>query len=272
MNRLKFNGGGQPVYLDDLDTLQQNSLKAWQGFLKVLTMGAGVFLLEDVEQEEQSDGTTVFGGGTLVVDGMPCSFNGAALKVDKDKGAYLLVNTREADRRVFEDGQTRACATATTVVLAATATGADKAYRLTEVQTLLDLMEQAMEANKTRNNVAVTWLNGYSGKVNIVERDGDTMLTLDIKTANTTWGPDKISKGLLLVIEDEKKAMPFKRKTTKSFVYDNREYKIGIGSGPGEPALQLQLASGTGSYYEDSYVLPVIPVKGTFKLSECTQG
>lgn len=51
MNRLKFNEGGQPVYVDDLETLQENDFGMRKAMLSVMTMGSKAFLLSDVDQE-----------------------------------------------------------------------------------------------------------------------------------------------------------------------------------------------------------------------------
>lgn len=46
MNRLKFNEGGQPVYLDDLKLLQDNDEGAMSSLMEALGGGKTAFLLK----------------------------------------------------------------------------------------------------------------------------------------------------------------------------------------------------------------------------------
>ena len=106
MNRLKFNEGGQPVYVDDLETLQENDFGMRKAMLSVMTMGSKAFLLSDVDQERVDNNQVKIGSGTVVIDGMLCPSEGKTLKAKTNESVFLLVKRFETDERVFENGQT----------------------------------------------------------------------------------------------------------------------------------------------------------------------
>ena len=108
MNRLKFNEGGQPVYVDDLETLQENDFGMRKAMLSVMTMGSKAFLLSDVDQRIDNNQVKI-GSGTVVIDGMLCPFEGKTLNAKTNQSVFLLVKRFETDERVFENGQTSLC-------------------------------------------------------------------------------------------------------------------------------------------------------------------
>ena len=115
MNRLKFNEGGQPVYVDDLETLQENDTASMRQLLEALTGGVKAYLLTDWKTEfvsvdvEKSTTTTKIYAGTAVVDGEFVTWDDATIVVQSwDDPIYLCIKRTETDNRVFEDGQTRA--------------------------------------------------------------------------------------------------------------------------------------------------------------------
>ena len=120
MNRLKFNEGGQPVYVDDLETLQENDTAGIKRLLETLTGGVKAYLLADIKAEivsvdvDKSTTTGKFYGGTAVVNGEFVAWDDVTLVLQSwDDPIYLCIKREETDNRVFEDGQTRACAVET---------------------------------------------------------------------------------------------------------------------------------------------------------------
>lgn len=272
--RLIFNEGGQPVFLDDLKTLQEHHFSLWKSMLGTMTMKAEAFLQEPVEKEYLGDDRIRIGGGTIIADGMLFPFEGKELDVSGEAAVYILIKRDAGDYRVFEDGQTRPCVETMTATLSTSIAGADRAYRLDRLETFLVLFAKALEAARTCENADVTFMNGYGGQVKI-ERDAggtDAQLVIDIRSANTAWNPDALGyKGLLFSIKDEALAKPLWGKVSKKFVYEGKEYRLSVSAGPVSGFVSLELGNGRDNYYEEDYVLPLIPVRETFKLSEFTQ-
>ena len=77
-------------------------------------------------------------------------------------------------------------------------------------------------------------------------------------------------KGLLFIINDEELAVPFRGKGSKKFNYSGTDYCIIVAAEPMGAVVSIELGSGRDNFYEDSYVLPLIPIKATFKASEFT--
>lgn len=273
MNRLKFNEGGQPVYVDDLETLQENDFGMRKAMLSVMTMGSKAFLLSDVDQERGDNNQVKIGSGTVVIDGMLCPFEGKTLKAKTNESVFLLVKRFETDERVFENGQTKACAETITAALGTETAGAAEAYKLDELETFLDLLTKAIESNRMKGNTDVMFFNGYSGRVKLMKSDDgtDTEMVIDIKSGNINWdGGAQAYKGLLFRIDDEELAVPFRGKGSKKFNYSGTDYRIIVAAEPMAAVVSIELGSGRDNFYEDSYVLPLIPIKATFKASEFT--
>ena len=262
---MKFSEGGQPIYLDDLSLLQENHFDMWKSFLGVMTLNAPAFLLEGVKKESLGGNRVRVSAGKIVVDGTICPFEGTELE---GSTVYVLVKRNIGEYREFEDGQTRGCVETMTATLSTSVDGADMAYKLTELKTFLELLSRALEAGRTSDAVPVLFFNGYSGSVSIRKSMNgmDTEMVVDIKSSDTEWNPEALGyKGMLFRIDDDFLANPFIGKNSKKFTHAGTEYRIGIGS---SGVVSLELGSGRDNYYEDSYVLPLIPIKMTFRLSE----
>ena len=272
MNRLIFNEGGQPVFLDDLQTLQDNHFDMWRSFLKAMTSGAEAFLLEPVSMGLNGDGSGYVGGGVLVVDGMLCPFEGITIDSVAGRTVFVILKRQEADQRVFEDGQARNCAETVTARLGTDPEGADKAYELEGLKCFTDLLSGAVAGTGAGGNVAVTFLNGYTGSVDISPSDNftDTELRMAVSSARAEWDPESLGlKGMLFLIEDAEKAAPFRGKHGKPFEYGGRSYRIAVAAEPAAPVVSIEPGDGKpGNFYEESYEFPLIPVTGTFKASE----
>lgn len=273
MNKIIFSEGGQPVFLDDLETLQGNSFDMWKAMLGEMTMGAEAFLLRDVTATRGEGNEVTVGSGILVIDGMCCEFSGQTLTASTDDTIYLVVSRVEEDMRVFDDGQERNCSVTYQVTITTDVTGASKYYPLEGLRTFLDLLSDALEANRTRNYPNVEFFNEYSGTVKLarsINKD-DCELIVDIKSSSLIWDRQIPGyKGILFKISDEEaNAIPFRGKQSAPFTYNGKEYIIACYADVS--VFMLQESSGMPeNFYSDSYVLPLVPINMTFKLSEFT--
>lgn len=153
MNRLKLNEGGQPVHLDDLETLQDNDKRSMRLLLDALTGGAEAFLLKKPEKDlwwgdtDTGTGSYTLKGGTLVVDGEFLEWPETEVETKtEDSPTYLCVRETETDSRTFEDGQQRNCMVTKEVYATGDPTGAEKSYELDSLPVLADLVKAAIGA------------------------------------------------------------------------------------------------------------------------------
>lgn len=191
MNRLKFNEGGQPVYLDDLATLQANAVQGLQRLLSALTGGTGVYMLQEQKGEvadEEGKKIKMY-GGAAVVDGEIVEWEDTTLTVDSwDDPLYLCIKRTETDQRTFEDGQTRACATKTEASLTTDSSGAQESYAVADLPVLSTLVRKAIGIKEEEGyrQMKVNFMNGYSGTVACKELTDAYRYKIDIKSQNTT--------------------------------------------------------------------------------------
>lgn len=108
MKMLKFNEGGQPVFLDDLKTLQDNQQETSSQLMSVLGNSQKAFLMkkpavETVQiSEDELTTTFVLKAGTLVVDGLAMSWADTQLTINGwDTPIYLVVKNRKQELVCF---------------------------------------------------------------------------------------------------------------------------------------------------------------------------
>lgn len=190
MNRLKFNEGGQPVYVDDLETLQENDVTSMKRLLETLTGGVKAYLLADVSAEVVSvdvDKSTTTGkihGGVAVVDGEFVAWDEATIVLQTwADPIYLCIKRTETDSRTFEDGQTRACAVETKGYISTDKSGATESYNINDLPVMKDLVRKAIDIadEPSYRQLNVTFRNGYTGRVMVKELSDVYRVKVDIK-------------------------------------------------------------------------------------------
>lgn len=129
MNKLKFNEGGQPVYLDDLRLLQGNDMAATRWLLN--TLGATTFVGEEPVVDTNADGSYTVEGGTAWVKAELLQWDDTDFSSSEWTGTvWLCIKETDTDTRTFEDGQDRACATEKSAYLSVDNTGVSESYNL----------------------------------------------------------------------------------------------------------------------------------------------
>lgn len=209
MNRLKFNEGGQPVYVDDLETLQENDVTSMKRLLETLTGGVKAYLLADVSAEVVSvdvDKRTTTGkihGGVAVVDGEFVAWDEATIVLQTwADPIYLCIKRTETDSRTFEDGQTRACAVETKGYISTDKSGATESYNINDLPVMKDLVRKAIDIadEPSYRQLNVTFRNGYTGRVMVKELSDVYRVKVDIKSQNT----DDVTGRMYLFHTEEK--------------------------------------------------------------------
>ena len=193
MNRLKFNEGGQPVYVDDLETLQENDAESMKRLLEALTGGVKAYLLTEWETEivsvdvEKSTTTVKIYAGTAVVDGEFVSWDDVTVTLQSwDDPIYLCIKREKTDNRVFEDGQTRACAVETKGYISTDKSGATENYCIYDLPMMTKLVRKAIGVSDepSYKQLKVTFCNGYTGTVMYKELEETYRIKVNIKSTS----------------------------------------------------------------------------------------
>ena len=195
MNRLKFNEGGQPVYLDDLETLQANSMADVATMAKALATDNETFLLRPLQMEHKGDdsvaGTIIYTvkAGSAMIKGEIVSWEETevSLSLATDPG-YLCIKRTESDSRTFEDGQTRACATSVEAWIATSVSGVQEYYNMWDLPNLVTLLRTQLSITDEPawRNLNVVFLCGYSGTVAVQELTDAYRYKIDISSSDFT--------------------------------------------------------------------------------------
>ena len=193
MNRLKFSEGGQPVYLDDIKLIQENDITAVRAIISALSNDVEVFLLKDMSAEivsaTENGSTFIVHSGVLVVNGEFLRWEDTTVNVITwDDPLYACVKETENDRRVFEDGQERSCVITKEVYLSTNHDGISTFYNLFELPVFSDLIKNLIGYNTSVwQNVDVTFYNGFSGQVKKKVVDGETYISINIRSSRESW-------------------------------------------------------------------------------------
>lgn len=193
MNRLKFNEGGQPVYVDDLETLQENDTASMKRLLETLTGGVKAYLLADASAEivsvdvDKSTTTGKIHGGVAVVDGDFVAWDEATIVLQTwDDPIYLCIKRTETDNRTFEDGQTRACTVETKGYISTDKSGATESYNINDLPVMKNLVRKAIGVNDepSYKQMKVTFCNGYTGTVMYKELEEMYRIKVNIRSTS----------------------------------------------------------------------------------------
>ncbi|MEE1081624.1 MAG: hypothetical protein U0L19_11005 [Bacteroidales bacterium] len=188
MNKIKFSAGGQPVFLDDLQLLQDN-YSNMIAFLAESSVGSNSpILLHDYDpviQRINSDGTIdvyvaqnkILHDG-VIVDIHEKTFTG----IETSKDIYVAITTQDNTSRVFQDGSTKQVRTSSSAILISTSVGVS--FR----------MRDLYRFGRFRTD-RFALLNGYYGYISVVSGK----LIVSIETTAKEW--DDLST-ILFVVSD----------------------------------------------------------------------
>lgn len=189
MNKLIISEGGQPVFLDDIFLLQQNSDVMFQAIIRLLSMGKEAFLADKVVyyvQSVENDVTKVqVGSGTIFVEGMVLGFDARIFELTEGQEVYVCINKAQTDLRQFEDNQKRACRDTYTAVLSTTFYGAYKYYKLLDLEVFQGFSGEPVKTDwKT---LTVDWNNGFTGSLKSKPQNESTVYQINISSVQTSW-------------------------------------------------------------------------------------
>lgn len=193
MNKLLFNEGGQPVYLDDLETLQTEPAEQLKMLLKALGVGTAMFLLKEFAAKSlpSQDGKTYYGiyRNWLVKDGEIYELPDTGMAIESGDTLYVGLKTAESDERNFDDGQSHACLETTTAYYSTVKTD-DSMVDVKSLKSLWEIVAPVIkqfmpvEEYKTLN---VTFKNGFTGTVEYKDVGDAYRVRVNIESKADSW-------------------------------------------------------------------------------------
>lgn len=211
MNRLLFNEGGQPIFLDDVKLLQDNDAGFNRQFLNAISGKSSAFLLQhldmkplSVDQEKLTTTAKVY-AGSIVVAGEIIDFPESTVTVKTwSDPLYVCIKETENEEREFEDGQTRPCRKSVQAYISTSKDGAKVAYNVLELPTLTELLRRNLGLGgvDTWKNIPVTFFNGYTGQVQYQKQGGSTRIKVKISSMKGEWDAMP-GKGILFEVDPQ---------------------------------------------------------------------
>ena len=211
MNRLVFNEGGQPIFLDDIKLLQDNDAGFNRQFLNAISGKSSAFLFQpldmkplSVDQEKLTTTAKVY-AGSIVVAGEIIDFPESTVTVKTwSDPLYVCIKETENEEREFEDGQTRPCRKSVQAYISTSKDGAKVAYNVLELPTLTELLRRNLGLGgvDTWKNIPVTFFNGYTGQVQYQKQGGSTRIKVKISSMKGEWDAMH-GKGILFEVDPQ---------------------------------------------------------------------
>lgn len=211
MNRLVFNEGGQPIFLDDIKLLQDNDAGFNRQFLNAISGKSSAFLFQpldmkplSVDQEKLTTTAKVY-AGSIVVAGEIIDFPESTVTVKTwSDPLYVCIKETENEEREFEDGQTRPCRKSVQAYISTSKDGAKVAYNVLELPTLTELLRRNLGLGgvDTWKNIPVTFFNGYTGQVQYQKQGGSTRIKVKISSMKGEWDAMP-GKGILFEVDPQ---------------------------------------------------------------------
>lgn len=202
MNKMLFSEGGQPLYIDDLKTLQENPANQMSALLQALGANTSAFLLDRFQGElkkiDQGAATTMFQTkkNWLVLNGVIYELKETTLIAHSwNDPLYVGIRKSVSDVRTFEDGQERACRETAEAFLTLEKT--EGVFNISELKTLFDLIAPSIVVKLSETEYKdMPWVlkNGYSGQIQSKVRSDYTIIKVDVRSEKSEWtdGPGVI--------------------------------------------------------------------------------
>ena len=189
MNKVLFKEGGQPIYLDDLSTMQDFSSDAIEMLLQGLGVDTDVTYFVKKPEVTYNGTVAKFTNGSLWVKdiGLVPLIGVTDLDLGITGKAYVKISKTETMPRSFEDGQIRT--TRQTVIGTIVNTPANSDYVYSEIPDMLSQLSFLIDKNNRTDfqTVEVKWMNGYGGVVEVKEIFGGYRYHVKAKSLASSW-------------------------------------------------------------------------------------
>lgn len=194
MNKLFFSEGGQPLFLEDLQTMQSAYADALSYIVKSLTNNTS--LTKAWLKKPSKNESGVYGDGVLWDSDYGVIYV-PAMTSAVSSTVYVKIAVSNTSR-TFEDGQSRIVKCVTSASLTTASTGATNINGIQNMaNNLFSLLDNAGKTNFTA--LSVNWFNGYSGVVEYKEISEGIRVHVKATSTQTTWTE---SNGMVCYIAD----------------------------------------------------------------------
>lgn len=143
MNKILFSEGGQPVYLDDLEQIQDNGLSMNGALLRALTDYESAYLINPYQQSSVGDSVQIE-QNAVVYHGEIIPFDEAHISnndlVAAGNTILLCIKETSSVVRTFKDGSEHCCRVSYTAYISLDDTGAIDSFNISGMRNLRDLM------------------------------------------------------------------------------------------------------------------------------------
>lgn len=208
MDKIKFSAGGQPVFLDDLQLLQDNYSSIVSFLVESASGSTDPVLLRDFNPnltQINEDGTinVVVGDNAMLYNGMIFPIPGKEFRgIKSSNKIYVSIGTQDYMPRVFQSGETKNVRTGGSAMLVVSKVG-DTSFLMDELYRFYGLK---------RRKVAL--FNGYVGYISVYQGK----LLISIEGSREQWDNDFCR---LFAISDEEWVATLAGKT----------FDLGLGDG-----------------------------------------
>ena len=196
MNKVIFSEGGQPVFLDDLRTIQECALGQLGRLLHALEGEEDIFLLNEMNAEfvsndaDTNKSTFRIKKNWIVCKGLIHEIPETTVEVATwNDPLYVGFKSTEGDRRVFENGQEHACKMNYEAFLTTTNTGTSM-RNVFELKTLWSLIAPKINNNipvQEYQDIKVQFSNGYKGTVQYKDVGDAYRVKISVSSENFAW-------------------------------------------------------------------------------------
>lgn len=206
MNKLKFNAGGQPVYLDDLNVLQELPAEYASAILRGLLTSPVIegeikklkamfpFGTENIRgyflhfYPTQIEGSRWrFDPGCIFLDGEILDFAGGAFDLISGSPFYVIVHNDPLNVRTLDNGSQESCGVSRYAEISATPSETLPSYPSSQLGDLMDTI--FLKIREKLNGSSEEWIplqvhfyNGYSGTVEYRELTDCYRIRIDISS------------------------------------------------------------------------------------------
>lgn len=205
MNKLKFNAGGQPVYLDDLNVLQELPAEYASAILRGLLTSPIIegeiknlkamvhFGTENIRgyflhfYPTQIGSRWHFEPGCIFLDGEILDFAGGTFDLNSGNLFYVIVHNDPLNVRTLDNGSQESCGVSRYAEISATPSETLPSYPSSQLGDLMDTIALKMRAKLNILSekwvpLRVTFFNGYSGTVEYRELTDCYRIRIDISS------------------------------------------------------------------------------------------
>ena len=226
MKKILFNNGGQPTYLDDIETLQDVVFTTTKGIVEGLA-GEGVYLVDKPELRPLAGNNYwyIVSPTRVLVNGQVVIATGTAgFKVSN---LYLHVYERDVDARVLANGTTAPCAKETVAEWVYNPADASGMYSALDMKTVRQAVaEQIYEDNTIVWPDSEAHYNGYHGTIKRQEMGNIARYIVNLESEQTSWNSDGVFK--IFSNDDEICCPIFKSGDDMAILYRDSFDGIGI--------------------------------------------